>query len=191
MLLWFMSKSMLPMLSSRSFIVWLWVELQLQLLAYSTATATQNPSYVCDLYHSSWQCQILNPPSKASGRTCIPMFTSQAQYCWTITGTSSLIHSECILCMVLENVLRMKITNKSTNNKCWRECGVREPFYTVGRNINWFNSCRKKVCRVLRKPNIELPYDPAILFLSIHLHKTIIQKDTCTSIKVLFTIAKT
>ena len=35
------------------------VELELQLLAYTTATATPDPSCICDLYHSSWQCQIL------------------------------------------------------------------------------------------------------------------------------------
>ena len=39
------------------------VESKLQLLAYTTATATRNPSLVCDLHCSSWQCQILNPLS--------------------------------------------------------------------------------------------------------------------------------
>ena len=41
-------------------------KLELQLPAYTTATAMQDPSRVCDLYHSSRQCQILNPLSKAS-----------------------------------------------------------------------------------------------------------------------------
>ena len=31
------------------------VELELQLLAYATTTATQDPSQVCNLHHSSWQ----------------------------------------------------------------------------------------------------------------------------------------
>jgi len=35
-----------------------------------TATATWNPSRVCNLHHSSWQCQILNPLSKAGDQTC-------------------------------------------------------------------------------------------------------------------------
>ena len=45
----------------------------------------------------------------------------------------------------------------------------------------------------LKKLNIELPYDPAIPLLGIHLEKTIILKDTCTPMFVaaLFTIAKT
>ena len=37
------------------------VDSELWLLAYATATATQDPSHVCDLHHSPWQCQILNP----------------------------------------------------------------------------------------------------------------------------------
>ena len=41
------------------------VESELEPLAYATATATQDPSHICDLHHSSWQCQIVNPLSKA------------------------------------------------------------------------------------------------------------------------------
>ena len=41
------------------------VESELQLPAYTTATAMPDPTHVCDLHHSSWQCQILNPLSKA------------------------------------------------------------------------------------------------------------------------------
>ena len=39
------------------------VELELQPPAYTTATP--DLSHVCDLYHSSWQCWILNLLSKA------------------------------------------------------------------------------------------------------------------------------
>ena len=47
----------------------------------------------------------------------------------------------------------------------------------------------KTVWRYLRKLDIELPYDPAILLLD----KTFLEKDTCTRmfIATLFTIAKT
>ena len=34
----------------------------------------QDPSPVCHLYRSSWQCQILNPPIKARDQTCNLMF---------------------------------------------------------------------------------------------------------------------
>ena len=43
------------------------IKLELQLLAYPTAIATQDPSIVCDLYHSSQQCRILNPLEAGGG----------------------------------------------------------------------------------------------------------------------------
>ena len=49
------------------------------------------------------------------------------------------------------------------------------------------------VWRFLRKPKIELPYDPAIPLLGTYPDRTIIEKDTgATMFKaVLFTIAET
>ena len=63
------------------------VELELQqLLAYTTATATRDPSRVCDLHHSSWQQRILNPLSEARDRTHVLMDTSWIRFCYTMTG---------------------------------------------------------------------------------------------------------
>ena len=47
--------------------------------------------------------------------------------------------------------------------------------------------------RFLKKLEIELPYDPAILLLGIHTKETRIGRDTCTpmSITALFIIART
>ena len=56
------------------------VELELQLAVYTTATAKPDPSHVWDLHHSSQQCWIFNPLSKASDRTHILMDTSQVRY---------------------------------------------------------------------------------------------------------------
>ena len=42
---------------------------------------------------------------------------------------------------------------------------------------------QKTVWKFLRKLNIELPYDPAILFLSIPPDKTVTQNNTCTLLK--------
>ena len=49
----------------------------------------------------------------------------------------------------------------------------------------------RTVWEFLKNLKIELPYDPAIPFLDIYPEKTIIQKDTCTSmfISALFTIS--
>ena len=51
----------------------------------------------------------------------------------------------------------------------------------------------RTVWRILKKLQIELPYDPAIPLLGIYPEKTIGQKESCTKmfIATLFTIAKT
>ena len=63
------------------------VESELQLPAYTTATATQDPSHVCDLHHSSWQRRIPDPPTKARDRTRILMDTSRIRFRCATTGT--------------------------------------------------------------------------------------------------------
>uniref|UniRef100_A0A8D1BK53 2'-phosphotransferase n=2 Tax=Sus scrofa TaxID=9823 RepID=A0A8D1BK53_PIG len=45
------------------------VESELEPPAYARATATRDPSRICNLHHSSRQCQIVNPLSKARDRT--------------------------------------------------------------------------------------------------------------------------
>ena len=47
--------------------------------------------------------------------------------------------------------------------------------------------------RFLKKLEIELPYDPAIPLLGIHIKETKIERDTCTLIFItaLFTMART
>ena len=63
------------------------IKLELQLPTYTTATVTQDPSFACDLYHSSWQHWILNPVSKARGRTHILMDTTSVHFHWATTET--------------------------------------------------------------------------------------------------------
>ena len=46
-----------------------------------------DPSCVCDLHHSSQQCQILNPLSKAGDQTCNLIVSSQICFHCTTTGT--------------------------------------------------------------------------------------------------------
>uniref|UniRef100_A0A8D0ZK51 Uncharacterized protein n=1 Tax=Sus scrofa TaxID=9823 RepID=A0A8D0ZK51_PIG len=40
--------------------------------------------------------------------------------------------------------VRMAIINKSTNNKCWRGCGEKGIFCTVGGNVSWYNHYREQ-----------------------------------------------
>ena len=51
----------------------------------------------------------------------------------------------------------------------------------------------RTVWRFLKKLEIELPYDPAILLLGIHTEETGIERDTCTPVFIaaLFTVAGT
>ena len=50
-------------------------------------TATQDPSRVCKVHHSSQQCQILNSLSGTRAWTCILKDSSLVHYCWASTGT--------------------------------------------------------------------------------------------------------
>ena len=62
---------------------------ELQLPAYTTATAMWDLSLICDLGHSSQQCMILNPRSKARDQAHVLMDTSQVCFCCAKTGTPS------------------------------------------------------------------------------------------------------
>ena len=56
-------------------------------MAYTTATATQDPSRICDLHHISRWHRILNPLSKAQDRTHNLVVPSRIRFCCTMTGT--------------------------------------------------------------------------------------------------------
>ena len=46
-----------------------------------------DPSHICNLHHSSPQCRILNPLSKARNQTCNLMVPSQVHFCYNSAGT--------------------------------------------------------------------------------------------------------
>ena len=62
------------------------VELELQLPAYTTATAMSDLSNIGDLHHSSCQCQILNPLSKARDQNGSLMVSSLIHFPCATTG---------------------------------------------------------------------------------------------------------
>ena len=51
----------------------------------------RDPSHICDLHHSSRQCRILNPLSKARDRTHNLMVSSQIRFRRAMMGTHSLL----------------------------------------------------------------------------------------------------
>ena len=84
--------------------------------------------------------------------------------------------------------VRMAIIKKNPQTtNAGESVEIREPSYTVGGNVNWYNHYGEH-----KKLKIELPYDPVIPLLGIYLEKNMIQKDTCSPmlIAALFTIAK-
>ena len=64
--------------------------------------------------------------------------------------------------------------------ECWWECKLVQPL-------------RRTVWKFLTKLTTELPYDPAIPLLRIHMEETKIERDTCTPmiITALFMVVRT
>ena len=89
--------------------------------------------------------------------------------------------------------VRMATIEKSTNNKCWRECVEKGTLLHSWWESKLVQPLWRTVWRVLKKLEIELPYEPAISLLGIHTEETRIERDTCTPMfnAALFTIAST
>ena len=91
--------------------------------------------------------------------------------------------------------VRMAITKKSKNNKCWRWCGEKGMLLHCWWECKLIQPLWKMIWRFLKKLGIKPPYDPAIPLLGIYPEETrhMYEKDTCIPlfIAALFTIART
>ena len=67
--------------------------------------------------------------------------------------------------------VRMTAIQKSTNNKCWRGCGEKAILLHCWWECRLVRPLWRTVWRFLKKLEIELPYDPVIPLLGIHMEE--------------------
>ena len=73
--------------------------------------------------------------------------------------------------------VRIAITKKSINNKCWRGCGEKGTLLHCWWEYKLIQPLWKMIWRFLKKLGIKPPYVPAIPILGIHPEETKTEKD--------------
>ena len=123
------------------------VKSEIQMPAYTTAIATWDPSCICDLHHSSQQCQILNPLSEARGRTLNPTVPSWIHFCCAMMGTPNFFFSfsNKLRIISLKNAIYLRISVCFTQNfPTFVERKSRKQLFLLWRNINLRKTKEKK-----------------------------------------------
>ena len=64
--------------------------------------------------------------------------------------------------------VRMAVITKSTNNKCWRGCGVKRTLVRCWCDCRLVQPLWETVWNFLRKLKMKLPFDPAIPLLGLY-----------------------
>jgi hypothetical protein len=89
--------------------------------------------------------------------------------------------------------VRTAIIKNSTNNRCWQECGEKGTLVYFWWKYKLVPPLWKKIWRLLKNLNIDLPYNPAIPLLGIYPKEFVsgYSRGTCTPMfmAALFTIA--
>ena len=140
---------------------WLGVESELQLPAYTTATATLDPSHGCNLYHSSRQHQIPNPPSETRAWTLILVDTSQIHFRCTTTGTPDIA----FLKRIGNTKSIISLTRSSQPPSCLRhlECFACWVSAILSPAPNWMDA----TLRITGREAVDVRFLPGVSLISV------------------------